>query len=479
MNEQNYEQEISLGKVFYRVFRDWRKIFVIAMAIAVVVGLGNFVIKRVKASDPEYMQKAEENYVRELAAFEAIGETLEHEMENLEETRVERETYNASSVLMKINPFREFNASLQLYVATDYQIVPDMVYQNPDLSSRILRSYITYMVDGDMYQYIINHMAQPLELRYLKEVLTVSADYDNRMVTLSVRNVDAQSCDEILMYALEGITAKQPEIVAAIGEHDLNAVNQSVYESVNLELDDWQKANQQYMLDLNIRMQEKAEAYAEWEISPEPRKEYTTERIVKNSIKMMILGFIIGAVLAAVYIAFRYIMSDKLQDARDLKNRFGLRVIAQLPKVHGKRVWVGFDRMFAKMGGLPLKESDAGELAKVAAQSVSAEITARVKEEAAAGKNPVKLAFTGNVGQEEIEKLLSSMQWKGGYSVSCVPSILSNPSAVPAVMDADYVVLVEGQEKSTYTQIERELEQLTAWKKQVLGFIVTQVDAVP
>lgn len=483
MNEQNYEQEISLGKMFYRVFRDWRKIFVIAMAIAVIAGAGNFVIKRIKIADPEYLQKAEENYVRELAAFEAIGETLEHEMANLEETRTERETYNANSVLMKINPFREFNASMQLYISTDYQIIPDSVYQNPDLSSRILRSYITYMVDGDMYQYIMSHMSQPLELRYLKEVLTVSADYDNRMVNLGVRNVDAQACDEILMYALEGITAKQPEIVAAIGEHELNAVNQSVYEAVNLDLDEWQKSNQQYMLDLNIRMQEKAEAYEEWELSPEPRKEYTLSRIIKNSIKMMILGFIIGAVLAAVYIAFRYIMSDKVQDARDLKNRFGVRVIAQLPKVHGKRVWVGFDRLFAKMGGLLLKEGDAGELAKVAAQSVAAELAARAENEAVSGgKNApaaVKLAFTGNVAQEEIEKLLSSMQWKGGYSVSSVPSILNNPSSVSAVVDADYVVLVEGQEESTYTQIERELEQLAAWKKQVLGFIVTGVDAVP
>ncbi len=46
-------------------------------------------------------------------------------------------------------------------------------------------------------------------------------------------------------------------------------------------------------------------------------------------------------------------------------------------------------------------------------------------------------------------------------------------------MAADYVVLVEKQEISTYAQIERELEQLAAWKKKVLGFIVTGVDAVP
>ena len=112
---------------------------------------------------------------------------------------------------MKINPYREYNASLQLYVATDYQIVPELTYQDIDLSNRILRSYITYMVNGDMYQYILEHLSEPVELRYLKEVLTIAPDYDNRMVTLNVREVDAQGCEEILALALEGILAKRPD----------------------------------------------------------------------------------------------------------------------------------------------------------------------------------------------------------------------------------------------------------------------------
>ncbi len=58
-------------------------------------------------------------------------------------------------------------------------------------------------------------------------------------------------------------------------------------------------------------------------------------------------------------------------------------------------------------------------------------------------------------------------------------NILNDPSAVSAIMDADYVVLVEKQGGSTCAEIERELEALFAWKKKVLGFIVTDVDAVP
>ena len=399
---------------------------------------------------------------------------------------------------MKINPYREYNASLQLYVATNYQIVPELTYQDIDLSNRILRSYITYMVNGDMYQYILEHLSEPVELRYLKEVLTIAPDYDNRMVTLNVREVDAQGCEEILALALEGILAKRPGIVAAIGEHELNTVNQAVYEAVNLELDEWQKANIQYVTGLSIKLQEKAEEYARWEQSVEPQKEYTTVRIIKDSIKKFILAFLAGAVLAAAFIAFRYIMSDKLEDAGELKNRFGIRVIAQIPKVHKKRVWVGFDRLFARMGGLTLYERDALTLKRVAAQSVKAELKALAISSGMAGKitkeesvingegdvdmgQRVKekvIAFTGNVAEREMKELLAEMKWENSYTIKCLPNILGNPSAVSEVMSADYVVLVEKQEESCYTQITRELEALFAWNKKVLGFIVIGVDAV-
>ncbi len=472
MNEQNYEQEINLGKLFYRIFRDWRKIFVIALVIAVVLGAGNFALKRMGYANPEKYQKAEEGYKRALEAYEAQGETLLAEISNLEEYREKQEEYNANSILMQINPLREFNASLQLYVATDYQIVPELTYQNIDLSNRILRSYVTYMVNGDMYQHILDNLSTPIELRYLNEVLSVSSDYDNRMVTLSVRGVDAAFCEEVLALALEGIQGKQQEIIAAIGEHQLNSVNQSVYEAVNLDLDTFQKNNLQAISNLSIQMQEKAEELTEWEATPEPEPEYTFSEIVKGSIKMLIIGFIVGAVIAAVYIAFRYIATDKLQDAKELKDRFGLRVIAQLPGVHKKRVWVGFDRLFARMGGLVLQEKDAAQLAQVAALSVSAELSG-------AEKSGRKLAFTGTVEKEEIEKLLSQMKWESGYTVCSAANILHDPAAVAEVNAADYVILVEKQEESCCAQIERELEQLKAWKKNVLGVIVVGVDAIP
>lgn len=481
MNEQTYEQEISLQRVFYRILRDWRKCFIIALIAATVIGAGNFLLKAIQLSTPEKLESAKTDYNRELTAYMAEGESLQREIENLEEMRAQQEAYNDASILMQINPFREFNASVQLYIATDYQIVPELTYQNIDLSGRILQSYLTYMRNGEMYQYILEHLSGDLEMRYLQEIFSISADYDSRMITLRLRNVDEQSCKEILGYALEGIYSKRDEILTAIGDHELNSLNQSIYETVNLDLDVLQKNNRQYVLDLNVNTKEKLDDLTAWKLSPKPEKEYEKSAIAKDSLKKMILGFIIVAILVAGYIAFRSILSDKVQSAQDLKSRFGLRLIAQIPQVRKKRILTWIDRGFAKIGGLAVHENEAEQLTALAAQSIKAELAAHANESTDAGSTSqrVKLAFTGSVAENEITNLLSGMKWEDGFSAGYAANILQNPAAVSVVTDADYVILVEKQEESSYSQIERELEELKAWKKKVLGVIVLGVDGIP
>lgn len=482
MNEQTYEQEISLQRVFYRVLRDWRKCFIIALVVAIVVGAGNFALKEIQLSTPEKLESAKMDYNRELTAYEAEGESLKREIENLEEMRTQQETYNDASILMQINPFREFNATVQLYVATDYKILTERTYQDIDLSGRILQSYLTYMQNGEMYQYILDHLTEKIEMRYLQEIFSISSNYDTRMVTMRVRNVDEKSSQEILNYALEGIYSKREEILTAIGDHELNSLNQSVYETVNLDLDAWQKSNRQYVSDLSVSTKEKLDDLTEWRLSPKPEKEYELSAIAKDSIKKMILGFVIVAILVAAFIAFRSILSDKVQAAQDLKGRFGLRMIAQIPRTRKKRTWRWIDQGFAKLGGLAIRESDAEQLIALAAQSINAELAAQTKEKADAettNQKSIQLAFTGSIAEEEIINLLSGMNWGTGVSASSVPNILQNPASVSAVMQADYIVLVEKQEESSYSQIERELEELKAWKKEVLGVIVLGVDGIP
>ena len=472
MNE-TYEQEIDLKWLLYRVFRAWRGIVVWALVVAVVAGIAGGAINLFKITDPKYVAAQEEIFQREYAAWEAKGANLKAEIENLQSSRDNQVEYNENSVLMKINPLREYNASFQLYVDYEYKIDPTLTYQNIDLSDRIINAYSTYMTNGELYQYIIDNLSEKMELRYLKEIFSVSVDNANNMISISVRHESAEKCQEILHLAAEGIRAKYGSVCTTIAGHELHEINAFSYEAVNLSLDALQKGNIQYISDLDIKIQEKNEEYLDWKKEPEPEREYTAAEVVKGAIKTLIIAGIIGGVVFAAVVAFCALLSGKLLNPEDIKKRFGLRLIGELPTVRVKKPFAFVSRWFAAFGGITMVPEDYERMAKTAGMSLKSELS--VREEAKEWKN---IALNGMVSEEELQTLLTAMEMDAAYNVTAVTDILTNAASIEKVMAADCVVLVEKQEESKLSDISKEMEALKAWNKTVLGAIVLNTDAV-
>ena len=473
MNE-TYEQEIDLKWLIYRVLRGWRTIVVWAIIIGVVIGAGSLGLYGLKRLDPEYMSEAELAFEREYASWVATEENYVQQLANIEEAKREKEEYNEKSVLMKIDPLRDFHASFELYVYYDYQIMPDMAYQNVDLSDRILKAYATYMTNGELYQRIIDNVSYEIERRYLGEILGVSVDYGNNMISVSAQHESAEKCQEILNIVQEALQEKYADIAATIADHTLTTTNSAAYETVNLALQETQKANLLAVTNLDISMQETSEAYREWKISEdgaEPTPEYTLFEQIKTSIKLLIIGGIVGAVVVAVLIAFGALLSGKLLNPEDLKNRFGLRVIGQLPGKRVKKPFAFVSRWFAAFGGITAKPEDYDRLAKMVGSSIKSDLASRETE-------CKKLAFTGTVSEKELRKAVDAMGLGKEFSVVCAADVLTNAESIEKVAAADCVVLVEKQEQSMLADITKELEALKAWNKTVLGAVVVNTDAV-
>lgn len=473
MNE-NYEQEIDLKWLLYRVLRGWRPIVIWAIVIALVVGLGSFGIWGLKCLDTEYLPEEELKYQRKHASWVATGENYEARLANIAEAQEEQKQYNEKSVLMQIDPLRDFHASFELYVYYDYQIMPDMAYQNVDMSDYILKTYATYMTNGELQQYVINNLSYEIESRYLSEILGYSVDYSGNTITVSVQHQSAERCQEILNLVQTALLNKYENVNSTIAEHTLTAINSAVYETVNLSLQETQKANRQAIANLDISMQEVSEEYLEWQLGEdgqEPQPEYTLFEQVKNSIKLFIIGGVVGAVLVAVMIAFGALLSGKLLNPEDVKNRFGLRVIGQLPTTRVKKPFAFVSRWFAKFGGITATPEDYARLAKMIGASIKFDLDSR--EESLRS-----IAFTGTLSAEELESTVASLGMDASYSVICAPDVLTNADTIEKLSKADCVVLVEKQEVSTLADITKELEALKAWNKTVLGAVVVNADAV-
>jgi len=471
MNE-TYEQEIDLKWLIYRVFRGWRTIVVWAIIIGVVIGAGSLGLYGLKRLDPEYMSEAELAFEREHASWVATGENYVQQLANIEEAKREQEEYNEKSVLMQIDPFRDSYASFELYVYYDYQIMPDMAYQNVDLSDRILKAYATYMTNGELYQRIIDNVSYEIEYRFLGELLSVSVDDSNNMISVSAHHESIEKCQEILSIVQEALQDKYADIAATIAEHTLTTTNSAAYETVNLALQETQKSNLLEVTNLDILLQDISEAYREWKaVEPEPTPEYTLFEQIKNAIKLLVIGGVVGAVVVAVLIAFGALLSGKLLNPEDVKNRFGLRLIGALPGKRVKKPFAFVSRWFAAFGGITAKPEDYDRLAKMVGSSIKSDLAFREAE-------CKKLAFTGTVSEKELRKAVDAMGLGKEFSVVCAADVLTNAESIEKVTAADCVVLVEKQEQSMLADITKELEALKAWNKTVLGAVVVNTDAV-
>ncbi len=473
MNETS-TKEVNLKWLLYRALRAWKSVIIWAVIIALLCGMASVGLRLLTRSNTKAMTRAKQDFIREYASWVATGESLVAQLENLETAKDRQEEYNENSVMMEIDPLRKNIATFQLYVNYEYTITSDMTAAgyNPDKTHQILAAYATYMTSGDMYSYIIENLSYDIELRYLTEILSVSTDSNSKTISVTVVHTDAEKCQEILSLVQAGINSRYQTVCDNVAVHTLAMNNQTAYETIDLALEDTQKANLQYITDIDITIQDVNEQYREWRKEPEPEFKYSVKEIIKNGIVVSVVAGVVSLIVLFAGVAVAAMTSGKLRDPSDMKTLFGLRVIGLLPNSNKKKAFNGITKKITKLGGVKIKQAEYESLAKMIGSSIKSDVASR--EGGAAWRS---IVFTGSGCVEELQRAVAAMGIDG-YDVVCAPDVLANAESIDKVAAADCVVLVETQEKALAADIEKQLEALKAWNKPVIGAVVINADAI-
>ena len=473
MNEQ--EKEINLKRLFYKALRSWRKAALAAIVGAVVVGGTKCAVELVKISDLEVIADRQMKYEGEVAMYQQEGDLILKEIDALETTLVQQTDYNEKSVLMEIDPYDEWRGSIDFYVETDWQVLPELAVQAQNPANQIVRVYSTYITNGELYQYVLERMGSDMEIRYLREVLSASADATNYLIHFSVRGVSQAECQELLGYIEEGMKAKQIEIMESVGEFKLLTTNSSTYSQINYDLEQAQKDNLQKITDTTTALSAKEFELMEWEKDEAKIEEPVIKRTdaVKAGVKMAILTAVIVGVVFVLFYGVSYILSKLVQD-RDEFDGWGVYV-AELPRSYKKRSFQWLDRLFGKwfLGNVNANEYEA-RLAAAAKQMGEA-------AKLAYGKSQPDLVLVGDLPAEELEGLAKAMldtKAVTGVRFFAASNPLLDDETIDKILIADGVVLVAKQEytkRETLYQIKAQLEEL---KKPLAAVVLTDADAI-
>lgn len=458
---QSYEQEIDLKWLLYRVLRAWRIIVLVALIAAIVVGGIKFITDYSTFTDEAYLTQQEAAYAEAYSAWEEQTRQIREEIAVLQQSRANQLSYNENSILMQIDPFHEYQASFVVYLDCGDQL----------LSGRLLQMYHQYMVGGELLTSVCKKLADKPELRYLKEVITISPNYNTQLISCTIKHVNEAHCREIIDLLLEGLQIKKEELVNSIGTHELIIPTPSYVEQLNLSLEKTQKTNEQTLPTLDTRLDE-LQASLETTAAPKAPVYAPLNRAGMSAVKYLLLTGIIVAFIMAVCIAGLCILSGRLQNPTDISTRFRLRIIGLLPAARVKRPFAFVSRLISSIFGITMTPDDYSKLAKAIGSSIQSEISSRE----ANGTKP-SLAFTGTLSEDTMKAVVSAFQLKDGISVIYAPDVLTDADSVDKISSSDYVILLAEQGTTSLSDIEKMLEALKSWNKTVLGAVITNTDA--
>ena len=476
---QNYEQEIDLKDLMFAVLRRWRSIILVGIIFALLLGGFKAFRGLGQMKDAEYVASKQQEYDNSMDQYEMSKERLEKEIENIKVSLESQNDYMENSVLMNINPYDEYTTSASFYVATDYQIMPGMAYQNPNTASSIMAAYMSMIQNGELYNTVLKRMDPGLDLRYLQELVTVEPDYDNNMFHVRVISNTEEGAEEIMSLLMESLSEYQAAITQKIGPHLLNVIQDTqvpgpsaapgsgetnktpeVYTTVDLELEKKQQDQSARTQTLNQSLTDKTKELNELK---EPANTLpSTGSTLKSSVKYGVLGGVLGVFLAVFFICVAFLMSDKLVNERELRRRYGLMVLGVFDSGEKKRLFASADRFLDRLEGTSARKMSSAQVCSV--------VAANVMNYVGEAKQILLVTSTGTEALDTVNGVLSAAL--PSLTLISGGNLDREADAIRKAASCDAVILVEKRKASSFTGIERELEIVKSLDKKILGCIV-------
>ena len=466
MNEYlENEKVINLKDMLYRTLKLWRKILVGAIIIALLAGLYQVYRGMRPMLDSNAMEELQEKYEITLRDYEATGERLKTNIDNLRDQSANQQEYNEKSVLMKIDPMDKWNGSFQLYIDSKYQIDPNLSYQNIDMTNRLISAYSSFLRSGELQKELLAQIPGIDEIRFLTEIYSVSADPGTATITVNTVGVTESDVQQMLSFVKTKL-AEQYEVVRnVIGDHSYEILTESYYSTIDLDLDDTQKNNLLAITEYANKIGETNAELAEWEKKPAPEPEFGTWYTVKQTAKFIILGGIIGVIVMCIWFAVKYIVSDTVKTDDDWK-LFGVPVLGRILRDEApKKFLPGLDRLIDRaFGRVRCMTQEQSSL--LAAQNLGAVLKER---------GISRTYLVGRLPEGQAEALAQKMDTAGaGISFRYAGDALSDPGTARSLEENNEVLLLAERYVTRNADVEQTLTLLKAWGKMTLGVIIVE-----
>lgn len=377
----------------------------------------------------EYQEKIDEYY----AALADIDKSLEE----VDKQVAEVQEYVDNSIYMQIDP-----QNVQV-VSTQYGI------QTGGNVGNIYNSFITFINDGGMKESLPEE-SQNLKVEYWRDIL--NSYQSGNVLTITVIHHDAVQAQQIMDIVKQRIQDHIPQVKNVQGDFNLIDMGSSAYVKSDVNIVNGQNGHRNNLrgftnsrADLHnkrVSTRNNKDSFIE-KNEPDTLEAPTSNKMV-TIIKYILVGIIFGIVLPCAGIALRYIFSDRLRTARDLKNS-SLNVLG---------TWTERAKHYPQMERI---------IMDIQALAQDAQLTS---------------VYINTLSQDELSKNISADYAKAlteaGLPAQAGTSVSEQASELKNMIACKGCILVAQAGKATYSQLEQQLALCARFKVTVLGCVVIQ-----
>ena len=443
MQPNHEDQVVYLKDLLFSALYRWKKILLFGIVLALLLGGVKGISEYRTIKSHTSVPIGQVSGSPEQAALEKKLETLQASYDAL--TKFQQE-----SVLMQINPYGFYKASLSIYVAPDVPAMQDADDQSLSPTGAILNSYVSMLTDDAVVQALSDTL--DVKAENLSELISVSVNAEIGMLNVFVPYTTEDGAQLILDILLDQLDVAHAEVTQMICNHKMSICQQSVKFTSDAYLAETQATKIQHIIDLHTSISNtKTEIEA---ISPNLPDVINSRSVALSTLIYGIVGLILGMFVTVLCIWVSHICSSKVYSARILTNRTQVKVLGginMLPKMST------FTRKLRLLDNRSIANAD------VQARLIAA----NVRNLCIDAKH---LLVTGTadcaVLSEALQQAIPSVQ------ISLCGSLLSDVAAVDALSDCDCVLLVEECEVSRYADIQQTVSMIADNNKTLLGCVL-------
>ncbi len=419
------KQVVYFSDLFFAVLKCWKAM--IAAALILALALGAF----------QYWQNSKKDGLDSADDTAATIAYNEEQLTIISKNILNQQKYMTESVLMTMDPYNSGLVTVDVYVYTDYQIMPGMDYQNIDKTMAVIRSYITALQSQEALDAFC--AATNIETNYVTELISTEIVANSNVLSIAVRCPNVEAAQKLAEAVVQQLEGAQDAVEDRITAHEISIVSTPSTEPVDLDVAKAQADAATRLANLQL-------SFTESQTALKTIQNYASDAKTTSPLIMAILGAFVGVFLVAAWAVVRHLGSNKIYSGRVLENRVELRVL----------------------GALPAKSSPIHKLEGRAAEPLYDVLAMNIRNYCGAEKNILLLGAISDTHKNALSEELKAL----GIAATFDGSPLTCASALKQLRESSAVILIYTCGKSLYMQAEKEVCMVTDQEKALLGCIL-------